>query len=104
MTLGCMGSAPAALAATLELTPSVSKSLFTFGVGMEGKFRDAPASLPLSAVTSAEVFATDLASSLACGIAPSRTIVANSIGSPQCWESNSVPISRLGQIYWSEGQ
>src|SRR5437899_12660419 len=88
----CTGSAPAPLAATVEVTPSGSESTFSLGVGMEGKVRAAGDSLPASAVTSAVVFAADLASSLACGIAPNRTIVANSIGSPQCCESNSVPI------------
>src|SRR5258706_432733 len=80
---GCTAAAPATLAETLEFTPSASASFFAFGVGIEGKLREPAASLPASALTSEATFATDLASSPLCGIAPSRTMVANSIGSPQ---------------------
>src|SRR6185369_406303 len=75
----CTVSALATVAAILEFTPSASDSVLTLGVGMEGRVRGAAASLPASAVTSTGAFAADLANSPACGIAPSRTIVANSM-------------------------
>ncbi len=95
--MGCMDSATwgpcgAAgadrLAETLEFTPSGS----AFGAGIEGKVREAAASLPVSTLTSVAAFATDFASSPLCGIAPSRRMVANSMVHLSCCESNSVPI------------
>src|SRR6266478_2974294 len=76
---GCTASAPAALAATLELTPSPATSNFDFATGMDGKLRSPAASLLASAIASAGAFATALATCPLCGIAPNRRMVANSM-------------------------
>src|SRR5260221_1227596 len=76
---GCTASAPAALAATLELTPSPAASNFDFATGMDGKLRSPAALLLASAIASAGAFATALATCPLCGIAPNRRMVANSM-------------------------
>src|SRR5258708_4581994 len=101
---GCTAAAAATLAATLEFTPSGSVSVFTFGVGIDGKLREPAASLPASAVTSAGTFATDLASSPLCGIVPSRTMVASSIGSPQWLREQLGPHSQLTDFTAQRGR
>src|SRR5882762_3509525 len=101
--MGCMDSATwgpctaagaARLAETLEFTPSGS----AFGAGIDGKLREATASLAVSALASVATFATDFASSPLCGIAPSRTMVANSIGSPQLLREQLGPHSQLSDF------
>src|ERR1700682_543321 len=106
---------PAALAETTEFAASAefrsaTSSASSFGLGIEGSSRTARESFMASATETAETFATDFTKSTFCGRAPSRTMVANSIGSPQWLREQLGPHSQQGEYtaqkaswHWSIG-
>src|SRR6266478_9867327 len=84
---------PAAFASLAECAPLSASSVLILGAGAEGNVRDADASLTSTA--SAGRFATDFAKSPLCGSAPSRRMVASSIGPPQWLREQLGPHSQL---------
>src|ERR1700687_2069340 len=114
---------PAALAETTEFAASAefapaTSSALAFGLGIEGSSRTARESFialgtetaQTFATASAKTFATDFTKSTFCGRAPSRTMVANSIGSPQWLREQLGPHSQQGEYtaqkaswHWSIG-